>query len=537
MMSKSASILLTILLAGCLAPATPAPAETSPLPWWNDRVFYEVFVRSFYDSDGNGAGDLRGLTARLNYLNDGNPNTSSDLGVTGLWLMPITESPSYHGYDVSDYKTVERDYGSNEDFKLLIAEAHRRGIRVIVDLVMNHTSSQHPWFVDARTPGSARDDWYIWAAQNPGYPGPWGQPVWHRAGNRYYYAIFWDGMPDLNLRNPQVTEALNDVIRFWLGDMGADGFRLDGVKHLIEDGTTQENTPATHDWLRGFASVVRSAKPDAVTVAEAWSATDEVVRYIGNQVDLAFEFDLAAAIVSSVQRGNKSALTQAQGKILAAYPRGQYAAFLSNHDQNRVITQLLDDVPSAKTAATLLLTNPGVPFIYYGEEIGMTGYKPDERLRTPMQWDATPDKAGFTTGAPWQALAESYEQRNVAAQDQDGGSLLSHYRQLIRLRQAHPALRWGEMTPVESDTAAVYSFLRHTPLEALLVVVNLSPRQVTRYSLSLPRGPLGGKPKAAMLFGQGTPAAPALDAAGGFENYTPLPALEPRSSAIIRLGP
>ena len=195
-------------------PATPTPTPdplftgTNDYPWWNDTVFYEIFVRSFYDSDGNGIGDLNGVIEKLDYLNDGDPTTSEDLGVTGIWLMPIMVSPSYHGYDVVDYFQVDPDYGTNEDFLRLMDEAHARGIRVIVDLVMNHTSNAHPWFLDSQNPDSDKREWYIWADENPGYRGPDGQVVWHNNPSGYYYGIFWSGMPDLNYENPDVTAAM-----------------------------------------------------------------------------------------------------------------------------------------------------------------------------------------------------------------------------------------------------------------------------------------------------------------------------------------
>ena len=206
-----------------------------------------MFVRSFADSDGDGIGDLRGLTDRLDYLNDGDPATTGDLGVTGIWLMPIAESPSYHGYDVVDYEQIEADYGTAEDFKALMAAAEERGIAVIVDLVLNHTSIDHPWFKDSRTPGSEHDEWYVWSDPAPAVAGPGGRPVWHQDGDRAYYGYFWEGMPDLNVANPAVTAALDEVARFWLEEMGVDGFRLDAARHLIEDGAQLDNTPATFD--------------------------------------------------------------------------------------------------------------------------------------------------------------------------------------------------------------------------------------------------------------------------------------------------
>jgi len=514
----------------------PVTTGTEGMPWWNDRVFYEIFVRSFYDSDGDGIGDLQGLVSELDYLNDGDPTTDTDLGITGIWLMPVAESPSYHGYDVVDYRTVEQDYGTNDDLRQFIAAAHERGIAVIVDLVMNHTSNQHPWFVDAQTPGSEYESWYVWRTERPTWRSPWGSEVWHPSGLRYYYGLFWSGMPDLNYDNGAVTEEMFDIIRFWLEDVGVDGFRLDAVRHMIEDGEILSNTPATHAWLQNFHRYVRSISPDALAVGEVWDETAEVVKYIGDEVDLAFEFSLAGATLESAWRGNNRALVQAQEEVLQAYPKGRYATFLTNHDQNRVMTQVRNDVAAAKVAATLLLTSPSVPFIYYGEEVGMRGAKPDERIRTPMQWD-TSESAGFTTGTPWEELASNHQVFNVAVQNDDPDSLLNHYRALIHLRQDHPALRVGDMLLVESDAFQVYSFLRHGAGETILVVVNLSDEPVSDYQLALKSGPLVSVPGATLLLGEGQPVAPAPNAAGGFDAYVPLPTLAPQSSTVIQLTP
>lgn len=551
-MSKK-TLLLFLLLIFCLAyplAAQPDPISdenadvtrgTDGLPWWNDRVFYQIFVRSFYDSDGDGTGDIRGIIEKLDYLNDGDPTTTGDLGVTGLWLMPVTQSPSYHGYDVIDYFTIEQDYGTNEDFLALMEAAHERDMVVIVDLVMNHTSTAHPWFIDSRRGGSEYDDWYIWEDQSPGFSGPWGQQVWHRAGDRLYYGVFWSGMPDLNYSNPDVTAAMYDIIEFWLDDMNVDGFRLDAIIHLIENGRVQENTPASHAWLQGFHDFVRSVDTDAVLVGEAWTETDEVLDYIGDEVDIAFEFDLASAIIRSVQFGSSSFVKAHQQMVNAEYPHGQYGAFLTNHDQNRIMSVLRGDEGKAKVGATILLTNPGVPFIYYGEEIGMVGEKPDERIRTPMQWTTTGGTGGFTTGRPWEALQNDHPMVNVAAQTDDPDSLLNHYQSLIHVRNDSPALRAGSMTMVESDAGAVYAFLRQSDEETVLVVINLSDDPVEGYVLSLSEGSFdqGGSqtlPYAELLYGEDDVIAPEINAAGGFDAYTPVDVLPPYSSFVIRLG-
>ena len=293
-----------------------------------------MFVRSFYDSNGDGIGDFQGIIQKLDYLNDGDPSTTTDLGVTGLWLMPIMPSPSYHGYDVTDYRAVNPDYGTMDDFKALLAAAHARGIAVLIDLPVNHTSSQHPWFTASAAGDPAYRDWYIWDDSCPTYPGPSGQKVWIPLNDSCYYAVFWDGMPDLNYRDPAVVAEMDDVARYWLEDVGVDGFRLDGLKHIIEDGKQQENTPETLAWARDFQAYINSIKPDAIVVGEVWSNSFTASTYVPN-VDLVFEFDLAAAIVQSARGGNPNAVDSLQNRATQLYPPGEYATFLTNHDQNR----------------------------------------------------------------------------------------------------------------------------------------------------------------------------------------------------------
>jgi glycosidase len=510
--------------------------ESNASPWWNDAVFYEVFVRSFQDSDGDGVGDINGLIERLDYLNDGNPDTTGDLGVTGIWLMPIMESPSYHGYDVVDYFKIDEEYGTEEDFRRLIEEAHARGIKVIVDLVMNHTGRDHSWFQEALDPESDQRDWYVWSEESPGYRGPWGQPVWHEAEDDYYYGVFWDGMPDLNYENPEVTEEMYEAARFWLEDMGVDGFRLDAIKHLIEDGALQENTPATHEWLQGFFAFYKDVNPDAFAVGEAWTSTQQVLDYTGDEVDIAFQFDLAKAAVNSSSVGLGSLFAKEMEAVVDSYPPGQFATFLTNHDQNRVMSQLKEDENAAKVASSLLLTSPGVPFIYYGEEIGMMGEKPDEDIRRPMQWTADGPGAGFTDGRPWRPPFEDFQERNVAAQNMDPDSLLNHYRSLIRLRGEHSALRGGDWTLVDTDPGRLYAALRHDDDETLLVLINPSDREVTDYGLSLPAGPIGKQAEAKLIFGEGSPQPPSVNAAGGFDDYRPLASSPPQSTFVFVLS-
>ena len=560
-----ALMLLLSLAAACTTPMvehpqpstsiTPAAAAiittnlsggTDKLFWWNDTIFYEIFVRSFYDSDGDGIGDINGLIEKLDYLNDGDPTTTNDLGITGIWLMPIADSSSYHGYDVVNYYQVDEDYGTNADFIRLVEEAHKRGIRVIVDLVLNHTSWRHPWFISAQTDvNSPYRDFYIWSDvtplhmgdpryRDPDYEGPISTHGWHQCETGYYFGYFSPSMPDLNYRNPSVTDEMQKVIRFWLEDMNADGFRLDAIKHLIEEGRELENTSSTHEWLRGFYSFYKGVDPQAMTVGEVWSPSTEVVKYIGDQLDLAFEFDLAWAIIFSVRFKDRSKVLYAHRLITERYPSNQFAAFLTNHDQERVMNELHEDVNKAKVAASLLFTGPGVPFLYYGEEIGQVGTKPDENIRTPMQW-SDGDNAGFTTAAiAWRSPQRSYHQVNVVDQTDDPRSLLSHYRRLIQVRNAHPALRIGQWHEVETEDKLIYAFLRHSEGETLLVLINLGDEPIVNYDLRLEESPLR-ECSATEIFTNADVVAPTLNPNGGFDSYNPLVELNAYGTYIIIL--
>ena len=519
---------------------TPPPDTPTPLPsvpaWWDDAVFYEVFVRSFYDSDGDGVGDLPGLIEKLDYLNDGDPATDSDLGVGGLWLMPIFPSASYHGYDVTDYYAVNPEYGTLEDFRRLMAGARQRGMHVIVDLVLNHTSDEHPWFLDSASgPDAGRRDWYVWSDTDPGFLGPWGQPVWHEKNGAYYYGLFWGGMPDLNLENSAVTAELHNVARFWLDEMRADGFRLDAARHYIEDGKVQAHTPETHSWLQGFYAFVKELNPEVLTVGEIWDVSDVVSTYVGGELDLAFEFSLAKAILLSVNDGSATALTSAMKEVQRLYPEGGYATFLTNHDQNRIMDELGGDPAKARLAATILLTLPGVPFVYYGEELGMTGSKPDELIRTPMQWTSG-SQAGFTTGTPWQPVNEGYEQVNVDVQSADPDSLLNHYRRLVALRNDHPALRSLAFQVAESPARSVYAYLRHAEGEAILAVLNLGQEATGEALFTLRDSSLAAGHYIAVDLLSGEEAQPlSVEAGGAVNGYLPVPELPARSAVLLRL--
>jgi alpha-amylase len=425
--------------------------------WWNDQVFYEIFVRSFYDSDGNGMGDFKGLMQKLDYLNDGNPNTNTDLGVTALWLMPIMESPSYHGYDVIDYKKIEQDYGTNGDFQTFLDSAHARGIKVIIDLVLNHTSNQNPWFQNSKSAtNSTYRDWYVWKTSNPGTGG------WYNNNGYYYYAAFGSGMPDLNYFNQDVKNGVNDIVKYWLDTVKVDGFRLDAIKYLCEEGSITQNAPSTFAYLREFRNYYKSVNPDAMAVGEAWSSTHDVLPYVdGTGIDFCFEFETASDIINAINSGDPGALAlQMSDVVTKSYPFLQYGTFLTNHDQVRILSQLGNSISKSKLAAGVLLTLPGIPFIYYGEEIGMTSNSDDPSKRTPMQWTGG-SNAGFTTGNPWHSIPSTFQTSNVQTMTSDSTSLLNFYKKLIRIREQSSSLRRGSYIPLTSTLRGIYAFGRY----------------------------------------------------------------------------
>ena len=453
--------------------------------WWNEAVFYEIFVRSFYDSDGDGIGDFQGLIQKLDYLNDGNPATHHDLGVNGIWLMPIHQSPSYHGYDVTDYREIESDYGTNEDFKEFIAAAHERGIKVIIDYVMNHSSSEHPWFRDSKTPSNEKRDWYVWEDTNPGGSGPWGQNVWHQSNGDYYYGLFWGGMPDLNYETPAVKEEMFDISTFWLEEMNVDGFRLDAVKYIYETDEGLEDVPETFQFWKDFRAHYKSINPNSFSVGEAWTSTNKAREYVGNDgLDYVFEFDLAGNIIAAVNNGNADGLISKSQEVMGSYPYLQFGTFLTNHDMDRVMNVLNSDQAKAKQAAELLLTLPGIPYLYYGEEIGMLGQKPDEDIRLPMQWSSS-SNAGFTTGSPWRAPKTDYPNKNVVDQQKEPRSLWRTYQDVISTRNTQRALKTGNYSAISSSDNSIFSFIRQENEAQIIVVANLTANSKSNVNVNL----------------------------------------------------
>ncbi len=496
----AALLLLTVSCAGTNAYAGRQRAIRGPAQWnheWSrGAVFYEVFVRSFADSNGDGNGDLNGLIAKLDYLNDGDAATTTDLGIDAIWLMPIFESPSYHGYDTIDYETIEKDYGTNADFQRFLDEAHKRGIRVILDFVMNHTSDQHPWFIDsASSPSSPKRNWYVWRADNPGWTQPWGGnfPTWYLKNGAFYYGVFWSGMPDLNYRNPEVEAEMFRIARGWL-NKGVDGFRLDATRYLVETGPGpgQADTPETHQVLKDFGADVRRTKPDATLVAENTVDTQTLATYYGStatirggdEMPMNFNFPLASAILEGVNTASSNRIRSTLRDMINAYPQGIIdAPFLTNHDQTRLATVLGNDGGKLRNAAAILMTLPGAPFLYYGEEVGLQNgpTTADESKRTPMPWSSL---GGFTTSTPWFAYAPGLATQNVTSETNDAHSLLSYYRNWISTRKHSEALLTGDITLLETGPQ-VLAFVRDSGNERVLVVHNLSNSTVTAAPLAV----------------------------------------------------
>lgn len=400
--------------------------------------------------------------------------------------MPVNPSPSYHGYDVTDYRSINPDYGTLEDMQTLIKEAHKRGIKVIMDLVVNHTSKAHPWFVDsARNPGSPYRSWYIWAEdQNRPVNGTSaagsGSP-WHALRGSHYMGTFWEGMPDLNFDNPEVRREMKSIGTYWL-EQGVDGFRLDAAKHIYEDLLSDKSTATTAKnvaWWQEFRTAMNGVNPQAYIVGEVWeNSTVSVGAYLDQAFNSGFNFGLAETLVHSAQteKDSGAAFTlERTYKLYSQISGGAFtdAIFLTNHDQNRVMSQLENQPDHAAMAAAMLLTLPGNPFIYYGEEIGLLGVKPDEGIREPMKW--TPD--GLDTGqTSWEPGSNNAANpgADVESQQKRRDSLLVRYRELIQLREEVPALRDGDIRDYPSGNGGIMAYERITAGQQVLVIHNLT---------------------------------------------------------------
>jgi alpha-glucosidase len=489
------------------------PDQLTDADWWREGVLYQIYPRSFQDSDGDGIGDLPGIMSRLDHL--------ADLGVDGIWLSPFYPSPmADFGYDVTDYCDVDPAYGTLADFDQLVAEAHRRRIRVIVDLVPNHTSDQHPWFREARSSrASPKRDWYVWADPKPdgSPPNNWTSAFTRRqtsawtldaASGQYYMHSFLPEQPDLNWWNPEVRAAFDDILRFWL-DRGVDGFRIDVAHRMARDPDlldnpdfglpigeivrfwTDEHPPRDQDWpevheiLRGFRRTL-DAYDARMAIGEVFILDPaRLVRYYGERDDelhMAFNFSFLRAPWSAAAFRTE---VETFERLLPPSAWPDYT--LSNHDNPRAISRYaiagdpLRTDARARLAALMLLTLRGTPFVYYGEEIGQPdGSIPEDRVvdvagrdpeRTPMQWDASWN-GGFTSGDPWLPVGSSTLTVNVASQRDDRRSMLSFYRRLIAARRDSPALRRGSYRTLPGMPADVYAFVRESGDERRAIVLN-----------------------------------------------------------------
>lgn len=462
-------------------------------------VWYEIFVRGYADSDGDGIGDFKGISDNLDFLNDGDDSNDDDLGINGIWLMPINPSPSYHGYDVTDYYEVNGDYGTMEDFENLVEEAHKRGIKVIMDLVLNHSSSQHPYFQDAvSSQDSPYRDYYRFADETTEGINldkqVWNHNVWHQTGDEYYYGIFWDQMPDLNYDNQVVRDEMINVAAFWL-KKGVDGFRIDAVSHVFGSGELKKGSSydkKTDEWWNEFNYALREVNPDYYLVGEAWEPIKSRAKY-SEYFDTTFNFDLAeSAILGMVKNeidlnSSNNGLVDELNSIYGIMDEKGYpyidALFLTNHDQRRAMDYLKSDVEDMKMAAGIYLTLPGNPFIYYGEEIGMLGNKPDENIREPYIW-------GNEYQTNWKELDYNQETISVMEQESNSESLLNYYKELIHLRQDEPALLKGDFEALYTSSNRVVAYSRKYQGQSLVIVHNLKdePQEVSLDELNLVGG-------------------------------------------------
>ncbi|MBU9714820.1 alpha-amylase family glycosyl hydrolase [Evansella tamaricis] len=471
---------IIILVVGCnndedtitYTPNDFPSAEMELLNHFPETVYYEIFVRAFYDSTGDGIGDIQGMTSQLDYL--------EELGVEAIWLMPINPSPSYHGYDVTDYKDINPEYGTLDDFKLFLEEAHNRDIKVIMDLVVNHTSYDHEWFQDAlMDETSPYRDWYIWAEEdtNRNARGDWGQNLWHGVEPNQYMSVFWERMPDLNFDHPPVRSKMIEIGEFWLDDVGVDGFRLDAAKHIFP-GEQEKNL----EWWAEFRSAMEDVKEDVLLVGEVWDIPQVTAPYLEDGLHSIFDFDLAENLLDAARRERGNRLISLIQRDLERYNRysDEYiiSTFLTNHDINRVMSELQGNENRAKMAASLLLSLPGSPFVYYGEEIGMEGQKPDEHIREPMLWYEDPSEGGQTS---WIQARHNLGENppSVEKLKVDDTSLWRHYQTWIHLRRSQPALLYGDLQEAETGEQGIVAFIRETEDQQLLVIHNLTGEDKT----------------------------------------------------------
>lgn len=446
---------------------------------WPKGITYEIFVMSFCDSNGDGIGDLNGAASKLDYL--------SRLGVEAIWLMPISPSPSYHKYDVTDYYGIDPQYGTMADFKNFLQKAHEKNIKVVIDMVINHTAVTHPWFEAAKSDkNSPYRNYYVWTSDTNVIKK---EPNnWHKVPGQTerYYGMFWSGMPDLNYDNPKVREEMKKIGRFWLEQVGVDGLRLDAARHIYPDEEADKN----HAWWVEYKKEMEAAKKDVYTVGEVWGK-DSIVAPFFKGLHANFNFDMWMGIGRTLKNERDTTLVRNLKRAHRLYAQSNPAfidaTFLSNHDQNRIASELKGNEKKIKLAASLLFTLPGSPYIYYGEEIGMLGVKPDEHIREPFLWTSNPaDKEYCRWLKPIHSVADSVAP--LARQKTDTNSVYNHYRKLIQLRRSSEALTLGDIDTLKNDNRSLLIFTRKYGNESLLVIHNVSaaPQAIKNDWMALP---------------------------------------------------
>ena len=478
--ATAAFLAATLLLPGC-GKTDKAASELNVI---DDkyRTTYEIFVYSFYDSDGDGIGDLKGVTKKLDYINDGDDATDTDLGCNEIWLMPVSPSPTYHKYDVTDYKDIDPQYGTIEDFDELVDECHKRGINVILDLVLNHTSVEHPWFKASSE--APYNDYYNFSTEpQDGYEAFAGSDL-------YYEARFWSGMPDLNLDNEAVRDEIKDITQFWI-DHGVDGFRLDAVSYYYT-GDDSKNI----EFLTWLNDTVKSQKEDAYIVGECWTNSSTYLKYYKSGVDSFFDFDFAGSegTIAGVARGTSAAanygkaLEKIESQLAEISDTAIDAPFYTNHDMARSAGYYTGkgSQDKIKLAGALNLLMTGNAFIYYGEELGMKGSGKDENKRAPMQWSST-DLTGMCNGP---ADMDKFDMKYPALDEQaaDEYSIFNYYKAAIKLRNMFPVIARGKTVVVDSlSDSDISAFIREkregssydTDEEKLLILINTSDEAKT----------------------------------------------------------
>ena len=461
MIKKLGIIFITLLLTAC---------SQETIRSNKNYVYYEIFVGSFYDTNEDGMGDIDGVTEKLDYLND--------LGVGGIWMMPIHPSPTYHKYDVVDYYDIDPKYGTMEDFDELITKANEYNIEIIIDLVLNHTSSEHPWFIEAKKNvlnGTCENensycDYYVFSTTPQG--------KYYPIGKGYYYeALFWDKMPDLNLDSENVRNEIKDILQFWL-DKGVKGFRLDAVTSFYNQNVTK-NT----EFLRWLNETIDSIDEDAYVVGEAWTTNKTITDLYDSGIDSLFQFSLSQAdglIASSIRSKQGYNLANEVIKynqmIKEANPDALNAVFISNHDQGRSAGYFKSTQPEyLKLMASIYLLMPGRSYIYYGEEIGLRGSGKDENKRLPMIWDNN-DNTGKTLG-PSAADYKSEDIMGLKQQASDKNSLYNHYKQLIQIKNRYDVITDGTMESLNLNSN-VYALRTYDDTDDVIVIHNLSDQKV-----------------------------------------------------------